>query len=412
MSSIINKCKGLFTLSLLVVLCGYSSHSNAQYNYNVALHSQNAPVNYENANLSFNDFYTNLAPYGQWIDDAGYGYVFSPDVDGSFRPYYTNGHWAMTEYGNTWVSDYPWGWACFHYGRWTFDPYYGGLWIPGSIWGPAWVGWRSVDGYYGWAPFGPGYELSSSLEFSCPNDWWVFIPPQYVHTGNYYRYWNGPKNNKEHIKNSVVVTNVYESNHVKYAPGPRAKEVEEKTHKPLTTYHLANSNNLNTKSHLNVIKMYRPAEITPVSSINGQRVIPPNVVGAPQQIGKPQSLTGHNTTTPEFKGTLPKNQNEDVPGTHFIEPQKAAPAPKNHTNPYEWDVNTPVKPERRVEAQPQQAQPQQSQPMRPQPQQAQPQQQQPHPQAQPQQQPRPQSPQQAQPAPSNRVPVPAQQPRR
>ena len=111
-----------------------------------------AIAQYDDAYISYNDFFQNLAPYGQWIEDPKMGYVWSPEVEGNFRPYYTNGHWAMTDYGNTWVSDYAWGWACFHYGRWTFDSYYGWLWVPGSDWGPAWVAWRKGEGFWWIAP--------------------------------------------------------------------------------------------------------------------------------------------------------------------------------------------------------------------------------------------------------------------
>ncbi len=65
----------------------------------------------------------------------------------------------MTEYGWTWLSDYPWGWAPFHYGRWDFDNSFGWFWIPGNEWGPAWVTWRRANGYYGWAPMSPGINL-------------------------------------------------------------------------------------------------------------------------------------------------------------------------------------------------------------------------------------------------------------
>ncbi len=68
--------------------------------------------------ISDQDFYDNLSPYGVWVYDPQYGDMWVPDVDGNFRPYATRGHWVLTEYGNTWVSDYPWGWATFHYGRW------------------------------------------------------------------------------------------------------------------------------------------------------------------------------------------------------------------------------------------------------------------------------------------------------
>jgi hypothetical protein len=61
----------------------------------------------------------------------------------------------MTEYGWTWVSDWDWGWAPFHYGRWLTIGGYGWCWVPGTIWGPAWVSWRYGGGYAGWAPLPP-----------------------------------------------------------------------------------------------------------------------------------------------------------------------------------------------------------------------------------------------------------------
>src|SRR5689334_22089300 len=87
--------------------------------------------------VSFQVFYDDLSPYGQWVNDPYYGYVWVPSMGPDFRPFYTGGHWVYTEYGNMWVSDYPWGWAPFHYGRWVYDDSYGWTWIPGNTWGPA-----------------------------------------------------------------------------------------------------------------------------------------------------------------------------------------------------------------------------------------------------------------------------------
>ncbi len=88
-----------------------------------------APVNQTkvqfSASISIQTFYNELEPYGQWIDDPEYGYVWIPDASPGFRPYYSGGHWVMTRYGAMWVSSYPWGWAPFHYGRWTYSAYYG-----------------------------------------------------------------------------------------------------------------------------------------------------------------------------------------------------------------------------------------------------------------------------------------------
>jgi hypothetical protein len=117
-----------------------------------------------------------------------YGQVWMPDVARlTFQPYATNGHWAVTEYGNTWVSDYDWGWAPFHYGRWQFDDYYGRwIWVPDTQWGPAWVSWRSGGGYYGWAPLGPG--MSINVNINLPFNYWTFVPQMYFTSPRVYSY--------------------------------------------------------------------------------------------------------------------------------------------------------------------------------------------------------------------------------
>ena len=355
---------------------------------------QKATAQYDNVNISYNDFYQDLSNYGQWIEDPQYGFVWSPNVDGTFRPYYTNGYWVMTEYGNTWISEYPWGWACFHYGRWTYDNYYGWLWIPGSNWGPAWVSWRYGDDFYGWAPLGPNYEPGVTYgDYVCPNSWWVFIPPQYLYSGNYYRYWYGPRGNGHIITNTTFVNNTYVNNNITYVTGPRTKEVEENGHQPVQVYHLAHSRSLNTTVHNNVVKMYHPVEIKPAAAIEGQRVSPPNVVHAPQPVKPQQPVKSAEPTTPAFRNSLPKNNgHEDPPGANINETAKPAPPqPKYNGNPYEYDVNRPV-PQPQPTPKPTETRPQQHQ------QQARPQQQ------QPQQNPRPQQVQQ------QRTPAPAPAP--
>ena len=77
-----------------------------------------------NAPVTYQTFYDNLSPYGTWIDYREYGHVWTPNVDGDFRPYDTNGHWVYSDEGWAWASDYSWGWAPFHYGRWLYDDMY------------------------------------------------------------------------------------------------------------------------------------------------------------------------------------------------------------------------------------------------------------------------------------------------
>ncbi len=107
---------------------------------------------------AYQQFDSALQPYGTWYDDPTYGHVWAPSASAvgyDFSPYSTGGHWVLTEYGWTWVSDWDWGWGPFHYGRWETIGSYGWCWIPGTVWGPAWVSWRSGGGYVGWSPLPP-----------------------------------------------------------------------------------------------------------------------------------------------------------------------------------------------------------------------------------------------------------------
>src|SRR5690606_33962949 len=140
------------------------------------------------------------------------------DVDqDEFRPYYSSGHWEMTSYGNTWVSDYDWGWAPFHYGRWHHAGRRGWLWIPGTQWGPAWVSWRSGGGHYGWAPLGPGVNINISIG-RIPDFYWVFIPQRSIYHRSYPRY--DRRRNINIYHNTVIINNTYVYNKQRYYSGP------------------------------------------------------------------------------------------------------------------------------------------------------------------------------------------------
>src|SRR2546430_3510491 len=104
----------------------------------------------------YSTFYNKLESYGDWIETGDYGYVFRPrEAEGSrWRPY-TNGRWVYTDAGWTWISEEPFGWATYHYGRWTRLRGIGWVWVPGNQWAPAWVSWRKGNDYVGWAPLPP-----------------------------------------------------------------------------------------------------------------------------------------------------------------------------------------------------------------------------------------------------------------
>lgn len=178
-------------------------------------------------------FYDELAPYGQWTQYPNYGNVWRPNAGPNFQPYASAGHWVMTDYGNTWASDYPWGWAPFHYGRWLFDQAYGGwLWIPGSDWAPAWVDWRSGGGYYGWAPLGPGWGGQMNI----PAPFWTFVPQAYITSPYVYNYCVPRRNVVNIYQQTTIINNVYRSNNWAYNYGPPRGDIERITRRPVQVY--------------------------------------------------------------------------------------------------------------------------------------------------------------------------------
>lgn len=131
-----------------------------------------------------------LDPYGAWVADDRYGTVWVPHrevVGADFAPYVSRGHWALTADEDwIWVSDYPFGWAVFHYGRWVWIPGQGWAWVPGRTYANAWVVWRVPSpgyAYVGWAPMPPSWGWYNGYAYSI---WWspplpyVFCPSAYA----------------------------------------------------------------------------------------------------------------------------------------------------------------------------------------------------------------------------------------
>ena len=131
-------------------------------------------------------FFAELSRFGEWLETRDYGYVWQPTalgVDPAWRPY-TRGRWVNSDQGWTWLSDEPFGWAVYHYGRWVLLARHGWVWVPGDDWAPAWVSWRQNDDYLGWAPlppetlydevydYGPGIDLA----YDVSPDYYNFVP--------------------------------------------------------------------------------------------------------------------------------------------------------------------------------------------------------------------------------------------
>lgn len=250
-------------LGLVLLLGGTAKQAKAQYD-----------------DVSLQSFYDELSPYGTWINDPQYGYVWRPDVDqDDFRPYYTNGRWAMTEYGNTWVSNYDWGWAPFHYGRWIYNRYNRWIWIPDTVWGPAWVDWRSGGGYYGWAPMGPsvGIHVRIGGGYRVPDFCWNFVPQSNIYINAFPRYY-GYRNNNSYFRRTVIINNTYIHNNRTYYTGPRIDDIRRATNRAVTVYNINRvSRGGATRIENNRVNIYTPR---PSRHDRNDRAMPQNSVNA------------------------------------------------------------------------------------------------------------------------------------
>lgn len=201
-------------------------------------------------------FYDDLSPYGQWINDPDYGYVWQPNVDTDFRPYYTNGSWVYSDdYGWTWDSGYSWGWAPFHYGRWFYDDYYGWLWAPGDEWAPAWVTWGQTDGYYAWAPMPPGINPATGWTPDA-RDW------NFVEAGSFGR----PDIHQYFVRNNITVINritiinnrAADRMGVRYYRGPSVNNVEAYSRRRVQRVTIAGAARPGHSRSGNQLNIYRP----------------------------------------------------------------------------------------------------------------------------------------------------------
>ncbi len=149
-------------------------------------------------------FYSDLAPYGTWVQLDGYGWCWQPTavvITADWRPYCQGGSWVYSDLGWYWQSTYSWGWAPFHYGRWYRHPRCGWVWTPDRVWGPAWVTWRTYGDTCGWAPLPPravfdvrlgwrynGIAVGANFGFNLGSDAFLFVSFGNVCQPNLYRH--------------------------------------------------------------------------------------------------------------------------------------------------------------------------------------------------------------------------------
>jgi hypothetical protein len=206
----------------------------------------------------YSTFYTKLEPYGAWFETSDYGYVWQPrqaESSRSWRPY-TSGRWIYTEAGWTWISEEPFGWATYHYGRWTRLGGVGWVWVPGNQWAPAWVSWRKSNDYVGWAPLPPearfdqrtGIHNWSDSYYDIGPDQYCFVASREFGAPRVEQTLLPPERNVTIINQTTNVTNITYNNTTIVNEGPSYDELRSVSREPVERFRLERNVNIDVTS--------------------------------------------------------------------------------------------------------------------------------------------------------------------
>lgn len=207
--------------------------------------------------VSIEFFYDSLDPYGEWIQTADYGFVWHPkEVSEDWRPY-TDGSWAYTDAGWTWVSEEPYGAITYHYGRWTRLQDAGWVWVPDTEWAPAWVSWRRSEQYVGWAPLPPEATFKRDVGISSWSDSYYDIgPSQYSFVA--VRDFGAPRLTKVVLprrQNTTIITetrnitNITYTSGVIYNDGPQYTVISRESREPVRRLRLERRDDVVFEGH-------------------------------------------------------------------------------------------------------------------------------------------------------------------
>jgi len=327
----------LISLALITTSVIFPQEASAQY-----------------ANVSFQVFYDQLSPYGQWVDYPSYGYVWIPNAGPDFVPYSTAGHWVWTEFGWTWVSDYDWGWAPFHYGRWDYDDFYGWIWIPDDVWGPAWVSWRFADGFFGWCPLGFGISVNASFgrHFDRDHDHWMFVKDRDLGRDHINKFLVNGKNSDRILSSSTVINNSLVDNkrNATYVTGPSREDVQKVTGRKINPVTIQENSRPGQVLKNGQLQIYRPQVI----NNNDRRAIPTRTSNL-KDVKRPSERNAtntRNTVTPinnNERIQQPRNETPPSNNERIQQPRNEAPPTNNERMEQPRNVNPPMNNERMQE---------------------------------------------------------------
>lgn len=296
--------------------------------------------------VSLNFFYDNLSSEGSWVEVGDYGYCFQPTVaynNPDWRPY-ADGYWAYTDVGWTWVSYEDFGWATYHYGRWSNLADYGWVWVPGYEWGPAWVSWRTGGDYIGWAPLpatagriyeGRAINAQVDVDYDIGPEYYNFVDIRYIGEPVLRGRIVQTSQNVTIINRTVNVTNITYNNSTVYNYGPSYERVNQYSNRQVQRLKLSRETtvaNLSMQAgggrNLNRVNGGQLMVVAPVIQKSQQRIAPKTVK---TKIEKPTFERGWKgiANRQQIQAEMKKENAQSVPPPSF-QPQKgrkAAAAP-------------------------------------------------------------------------------------
>ncbi len=323
--------------------------TSASTSTNAAASRENAPTTYDAANGaegSYSIFYTKLEPYGDWIETGDYGYVYRPreSENARWRPY-TNGRWVYTDAGWTWVSEEPFGWATYHYGRWTRLRGVGWVWVPGNEWAPAWVSWRKGGQYVGWAPLPPearfdrasGIHNWSDNYYDIGPDQYVFVPATDIGDERVERVVVPEQQNVTIVSQTTNVTNITYNNTVIVNQGPNFDELRGQSRRPIQRLRLeretgAPGNNARAVVRGEVVAIPAPV-IAPARAPERPRMVKQTIKQT--EVDRGWSAVGNQREADQARAKMKSEATPppNAPPKKFVKPAAAAAVPSATTAP-------------------------------------------------------------------------------
>jgi hypothetical protein len=213
---------------------------------------QSEPRTEKRSTAAYGMFYQKLDQYGEWRETNDYGYVWQPreaEESRDWRPY-TEGRWVYSDAGWTWVSEEPFGWATYHYGRWLRLRKVGWVWVPGDEWAPAWVSWRTNKDYVGWAPLPPearfdrrsGIQNWADSYYDIGPDQYSFVPSNEFGAQKIRRAVVPAERNVSIVFETTNVTRITFANTTVRNEGPNYEELRSRSQRPIERYRLRRQN--------------------------------------------------------------------------------------------------------------------------------------------------------------------------